>query len=139
MDGRIKHSGIVETVGDGVVRVRIEQSSACASCRAANHCSASESKEKTIEVCQPAGSFRVGDQVTVVASEGVGFRAVLLGFGLPFVVLVVAVWLLMQLTGNESLAALGGIACLLPYYGLLYLFRNKLRRSLRFHIEEQKE
>ena len=135
MDGRIKHSGIIDSVGDGVVRVRIEQSSACASCRAANHCSASESKEKIIDVYQPRGGLRVGDQVTVVASAGVGARAVVLGFLVPFVLLVAAVWLLMRLTNDEPLSALVGIACLVPYYLVLYFCRERLRRTLSFQIE----
>jgi sigma-E factor negative regulatory protein RseC len=58
-----------------------------------------------------------------------------MGFGLPFVVMVVALVVLLVLTGSEAVAALGGIAALLPYYGLLYLFRDRIRDRLAFTIE----
>ena len=50
MENKIKHSGVVESVNDGCVSVKIIQSSACAICKAAKQCHASESKEKIIEV-----------------------------------------------------------------------------------------
>ena len=46
----VKHNGIVEEVGARYVKVRIVQSSACASCKIANHCTTSEMKVKTIDV-----------------------------------------------------------------------------------------
>ena len=45
----IKHDGIVIAVnGDGTVRVRIVQTSACAACKAKAMCASAESKEKEI-------------------------------------------------------------------------------------------
>ena len=135
MSSKIRHKGVVESMANGVVRVKILQTAACAQCRAANHCSASESKEKLIDVYDSQASCRVGDEVVVSASTATGMRAVLLGFGIPFVLLVVVVWLLMSLTGNEPLSALCGLFSLVPYYALLYLLRHRLRRELSFSIE----
>ena len=50
MSTDIKHCGVVDEVEDGCVKVRIVQSSACASCKVASHCNASENKEKVVEV-----------------------------------------------------------------------------------------
>ena len=136
MSDKIKHKGIIESTDGGVVRVRIVQSAACASCRAARHCSASESKEKLVEVFRSPGTHQKGDEVVLVASNAVGARAVMYGFGLPFVIMVSAVWLISRFTSSEPLAALGGIACLVPYYAALYLCRDKLRQKLSFSIEE---
>ena len=135
MSNKIKHSGIIESVGQHVTRVRILQTSACASCKVAGHCGASESKEKTVDV-YGAYDVNVGDEVTVVASGQVGMNAVILGFGVPFIILIAAVYLLYLLTGSEPLAALGSIACLIPYYCILYKKREKLREKLSFTIEK---
>ena len=135
MSNSIRHSGIVESVGDGIIRVKILQTSACSQCKAANHCSASESKEKIIDVFSYQPSYKVGDQVTVIASARTGMNAVLLGFGVPFLILVAVVWLMMFFSGNEPLSALLGIASLIPYYLLLYFLRDRLRQKLSFAIE----
>ncbi|MDE7085622.1 MAG: SoxR reducing system RseC family protein, partial [Prevotella sp.] len=65
----------------------------------------------------------------------VAAHALLLGFGLPFVVLVVVLVAVLQLTGSEGYAALSGLAALFPYYGVLHLLRNRIRDKLSFAIE----
>ena len=73
----------------------------------------------------------------VVASPEVGMRAVAWGFGIPFVLLVLTVFLMVRLTGNEGIAALSSLGALLPYYLVLYLLRDKLRERLSFGIERE--
>ena len=148
MSNKIKHSGVVENVVGDSVQVRIVQTSACAACKVAGYCNASESKEKLVDVyhCDVRG-LKVGDAVTVTASTQevgsivlddrmVAAHALLMGFGLPFVVMVVVLYAVLQLTGREGLAALSSLAALVPYYGVLFLFRNRLREKLAFSIEQ---
>jgi sigma-E factor negative regulatory protein RseC len=136
MSNKIKHSGVVENIVGDCVSVRIVQTSACAACKVASHCNAAESKEKLVDVrCVNSAAYKKGQQVVVTASTEVAARALLLGFGLPFVVLVSVLFIVLQVSGNEALAALSGLAALLPYYVALYLFRNRIREQLSFAIE----
>ena len=87
MSNKIKHSGIIDSIADGGVRVRILQASACAACKVAGHCSASEAKEKLVDVsCDNAAAYQTGQSVVVTASREVANQALLLGFGVPFLV-----------------------------------------------------
>ena len=136
MNNKIKHSGVVENVSGDCVQVRIVQTSACAACKVAGYCNASESKEKLVDVYGAAKpGLKVGDAVTVTASTQVAAHALLMGFGLPFVVMVATLVAVLLLTGNEAAAALGGMAALVPYYGVLYLLRGRIRDKLSFAIE----
>lgn len=136
MSSNISHSGVVESVEDGCVHVRIVQTSACAACKVAGYCNASESKEKLVDVyTADTQRYSVGQAVTVMASRQVAAHALLLGFGLPFLVLVGVLVVVLQMTGNELWAALAGLLSLAPYYLLLYFFRNRLRDKLSFWIE----
>ena len=136
MSNKIKHSGVVEKIMDDCIQVRIVQTSACAACKVAGYCNASESKEKLIDVYHAdSHHLNVGDAVTVTASTEVAAHALLLGFGLPFVVMVTVLVIVLQTTGNEGRAALSGLLALVPYYAVLYLFRNRLRDKLSFSIE----
>jgi len=136
MSRKIKHSGMVSSIEGRCVRVRILQTSACAQCKVAGHCNASESKEKTVEVYgEDPTSFYVGQDVTVVASETVGMRAVTMAFSVPFLILVAVLFFSMKVTGNEPLSALLSIIALIPYYIVIYVNRNKIREKLSFHIE----
>lgn len=132
----ISHSGIVESVTDGCVKVRILQASACGSCKVAGHCHAAESKEKIVEVCcRDAAAYTSGQKVTVSTTGDVANHALLLGFGVPFLVLVGVLVMVLLLTDNEGLAALSGLVALVPYYGVLYLCRDHIRRQLTFYLE----
>ena len=136
MSNEIKHSGVVESVADGVVRVRILQTSACAACKVAGHCHASEAKEKLVDVnCGNAADYSAGQTVTVCASAEVARRALLLGFGLPLLILLGVLVLLMQLGYDEATAALASVAMLAPYYLLLWLLRRRIGQRLSFYIE----
>jgi sigma-E factor negative regulatory protein RseC len=67
--------------------------------------------------------------------ESLGQKAVLMGYGLPLVVLVGSIILFLSLLNHEGLAALLSILMLVPYYLILYLFRKRLQKEFRFRIE----
>ncbi len=99
----IKHRGIVENIEGSHVRVRIVQTSACSACSVKGHCNASESKEKLIDVFDmKASSYRIGEEVMIYGTTSMGMQAVLLAFGIPFLVLLITLFISMRLTGGVS-------------------------------------
>ena len=137
MHAKISHSGIVESIEEGCVRVRILQASACAACKVAGHCNASESKEKIIDVLNitDTSCLNVGDEVVVCASRNVVNNALMLGFGIPFLLLLGVLVAVLFLTNNEGLAALAALGSLLPYYFLLWLRRDCIQQRISFYLE----
>ena len=136
MHTKISHSGIIESIAEECVKVRILQESACAACKVAGHCNASESKEKIVEVfCHNTSDYSKGQKVVVCASRDVANKALLLSFGVPFLILVVVLVLMLKLLGDEGIAALSCLLALMPYYLILYLFRSRIRRDMSFYIE----
>lgn len=138
MSQKISHSGVVERIEGDCIKVRIVQTSACAACKVASHCNAAESKVKIVDVfgCDTA-NYSMGQEVTVWASRDVANRALLLGFGVPFLLLVCVLLIALRLTANEGLAALWALGSLVPYYFALWLLRNRIQRGISFQIEEK--
>ena len=137
MNQRITHSGVVDSVEDGCIHVRIVQTSACAACKVASYCNAAESKEKMIDVfCDSVAAYKVGQQVTVSTSGQVAAKALLWAFGVPFILLMVVLVLVLLLTGHEGWAALSALLALVPYYIMLWLLRDRMREQLAFRIEQ---
>ena len=136
MSTKISHSGVVERIESDQVHVRIVQTSACATCKVAGYCNAAESKEKIIDVfCDTAAkNLQVGQHVTVTTSGTVAAKALLWGFGLPFVLLVSVLVIVLLMTSSEGLAALSALAALIPYYFVLWLLRDRMRKELSFQI-----
>ncbi len=141
MGEKIKHTGVVESVDSDHMRVRILQTSACAGCKAASFCNASEKKEKLIDIYDQASilGHKRGDNVVISADANTGTRAVVIGFGLPFIVLVTALVVAYSLTHSETIAAGVGIIALVPYYFVIYILREKLRKEFSFTIDRPNE
>lgn len=136
MGNKITHQGVVDSIEGDRVRVRILQHSACSACKVAGHCNASETKEKLIDVhTVNASLFSVGQTVTVEADASVGLTASFYGYVLPLIWMVGVLVGVRVASGSDGMAALASIASLIPYYLLLYLFRNKVKRQLYFRIK----
>lgn len=136
MSELISHTGTIDSISDGMVRVRIVQSSACASCKVASHCTSAESKEKIVDVrCNDALAYRVGQEVEVMAGTSVGMKAVLLAFVIPTVIVIAVIVGALQMEVSQGFAAIYGLVALIPYYIVLSLFRKKLEKELSFWIK----
>ena len=137
MSNIISHSGIIESIHEGCVQVRILQTSACVACKVAGHCNASESKEKVIDVMNVSdiSQLKVGDSVVVRASRDVANKALLLSFGVPFLILVSVLLIMLKLCSDEGIAAITSLVALVPYYVALYFMREKIQQKIAFSIE----
>jgi len=129
MEENIHHTGIVLSVKDTKARVQIVQSSACSACKAKAMCVSTESKNQTIEafMLEP---LQPGDQAEVVIRERLAWKAVLLGYIMPFIVMI-AVIAVLTLTTSLDEAVTGTIAlcAIAVYYFILRLFRNRLEKQ----------
>ena len=135
MTKEIQHAGTVESIKNGKVFVQIIQTTACVSCSAKGMCSSAESKEKIIEVNCPIGSYKEGDQVLLVGSVSMGMEAVLWAFIIPFLLIVITLFLLVHWIQNELIAALLSLATLIPYYIWLWLNQDYLKKKFSFTIK----
>jgi len=135
MSADIRHEGIIDSIDGQKVTVRILQASACSGCQASRICRAAESKEKLVEVDMGgAESLSVGQTVIVVAEERLGMTAVLLAFGLPLLLLVAALIAARACTGSDKVAAVASVAVLIPYYAVLFLCRERIKKDFGFRI-----
>lgn len=136
MSNKISHEGVVESVSGDCVRVRIVQSTACASCKISSHCNASESKVKFIDVITPdASSHHVGDAVTVSTTTGIGNEAVRIAFVWPLLLLLVLLFGIHFLSGNDTMAVLVSFAGIAVYYLCVWLLRGRIGQKFQFAIQ----
>ena len=133
----IKHRGRVESVDGSHIIVRIIQTSACSGCSIKSHCNASESKEKLIDVYEANASYQIGEEVVLCGTTSMGMQAVLLAFGVPLIILVLALGLTMYMTDDDALiSSLVGLLSIVPYYLVLHFYKDKLKKTFSFTIEK---
>ena len=135
----IKHDGIVIAVnGDGTVRVRIVQTSACAACKAKAMCASAESKEKEIVALfvgeeAKRQDIKLGDEVVVMVQQKMGWKAILLAYMLPFIVMMTVVAIGNGLLGiREEVIGTAALCAMGVYYIVLGFFKDKIQKDFSF-------
>ena len=137
MSQKIEHSGKIIHIDEKNVQVSIIQKSACSDCHAKGACSASDMDEKIIDVTTTDTSYKVGDKVLIVGQSSLGFFAVLLAFVIPFLLILLSLFVLRLYTDNEALSGIIALSVLIPYYLILSQFNSKLKNKFQFHIEKE--
>ncbi len=136
MNETVSHEGVITKLTDTEVEVKIVSMSACAACHAKSACTMSDKEEKILTVPRPEGQpLQLFQKVNVKMGVGQGNLAAVLAYLVPLVLLVAVLFAALSLGAGEGLAALIGIASLVPYYLLLYWKRDKLKRRFRYEIE----
>jgi sigma-E factor negative regulatory protein RseC len=101
-------------------------------------CTALEMAEKIINAVPVSRDpLQIGDTVVLMMEEKLGWKAIFYGFFLPFIVMVTVLFFSSALGSGETKAALYGIGSLIPYYLLLYVFREKIEKDFVFKAEKK--
>ncbi len=137
MSSRIEHLGVIDAIDGNCLHVAISQSSACAECKVAGHCNASESKDKIIDIItDSAAEYSIGESVKISTTKGVGMMASIYAYVLPLVIMMTVLIVVKAITGSDGWAAMSALFSLIPYYVCVYILRNKISSQVYFEIEK---
>ena len=132
----ISHEGVITKITDEEIEVKIVSLSACAACHAKSACTMSDQAEKLLTIPRPEGQeFHLFQKVNVIMSVGQGNRAAGLAYLIPIVLLLAVLFICLGLGLNEGVSALISIVALVPYYIVLYLQRDQLKKRFEYRIE----
>ncbi len=133
----IEHTGTVEDISSDIVSVKIQPRTACGSCKSKLYCGLKDVDDKVIEITtNKAKEYKIGQEVTITLKESLGYKALMIGYLIPLIILMVALIPMMLITNNEPLSALVAVSLMVPYYTIVYVKRNKLRKTFNFYIKE---
>lgn len=132
----IEHKGRIDSIDDNKINVSFIALSGCASCHAKGVCTVADMQEKSVEVFDYTNQYQVGEEVNVTLKQALGFRALFLGYVLPFILVLTLLIVLSVATHNEAIAGLGALVVLVPYYSVLFILRDKIRKKFTFTINK---
>ena len=132
-NNQFTHSGVISKItGDSII-VSLEQNIHCESCKAKAGCGISESNTKEIEVFNTSDSFKINETVHVVLKKALGFKAVFWAYIFPFI-LMFCTLIISSYFLEEWIAGILSILVLLPYYLVLYYFKDTLKSVFKISI-----
>ena len=131
----VSHEGIITNIKGDEVEVKILSKSACASCNIKTACNMSEMQEKIITINAPKDKkMTIGQEVKVSMALGQANRAVIFAYAIPSIILISMIFILNYLKIDEGINALISIGSLVPYYIILYLFKEKIKSKFKYEI-----
>jgi sigma-E factor negative regulatory protein RseC len=132
----IEHKGFIERFTENSVIVKIISESACSACHAKGACSAADMQDKEIEVNDNPKNYSMGEMVCLVMDQSQGFKALLIGYVYPFILLFSGLLITNSAGFSELSSGLVALSLIPPYYAIVYLFRNKIKKSFSFSIRK---
>ena len=131
----ISHEGVVTKITEDELEIKILAQSACAACHAKSACGMGEQAEKILTVPRPKDrKFTLNQKVNVRMAIGQGNKAAVLAYLIPIILLLAVLFTCLGLGLNEGIAALISIVALVPYYIVLYLRRDQLKKKFEYNI-----
>jgi sigma-E factor negative regulatory protein RseC len=133
----IEHEGIVVSISDRKIVVKIMAQSACSGCHAKGACSAADLQDKLVDIVPDGQSYQTGQRVIISGHQSLGFKAVLYAYVIPSVLVIGALMGAYTATGNDVASAIIALICVALYYGVIYMFRSRLQKTFTFTIKNQ--
>ncbi|WP_100611061.1 SoxR reducing system RseC family protein [Confluentibacter lentus] len=127
------HYGIISKIVGDSITVNLEQNIHCESCHAKGTCGISDSETKKIEVTNPNDTFKTKERVCVVLKKTLGLKAILWAYIIPFT-LMFATLIISSNILKELAAGILSLLVLLPYYLILYFFKNTFKSIFKISI-----
>ena len=135
MNEKVSHEGIVTNIKGDDVEIKILSKSACVSCNIKTACNMSEMQEKIITIAAPKDKeLTVGQEVRVSIALGQANKAVIFAYVIPSIILISMIFILNGFKIDEGINALISIGTLIPYYLILFLFKDKIKRNFEYEI-----
>jgi sigma-E factor negative regulatory protein RseC len=124
----IEQKGTVEMITEQGIQVKILRNSSCGPCSAKSLCFLGESAERTVFITDCENYLKKGDTVSVMISRSKGNKAVVLGYFIPFLLIMSALITFTILDFPEWISGILSLTTLLPYFIILHLLQNRLNR-----------
>jgi len=132
MDEQIRHTGVVLRTEGNMAHVEIVQTSSCSACKARSMCMSSESRQKEMDALMME-PMAAGDRVEVEVRERLAWKAVVIAYIVPFVVMMAVLAGLNVLTEwSEAVTGTLSLCSIALYYIGLSFFRGKLQKQFTF-------
>jgi len=132
----VKEQGIVEKVEDRRAMIRVNRTSACATCTSRGSCQM-EKRDVVVEVANDLQA-KVGDQVELSLPEGAVMKLSIIVYLLPIIALIIGAFTGASIGNalllNASVSALAGGATLMI---LVFFFLKRLEKNPDFRQRYQ--
>jgi len=130
----IEHLGVIKDITPKTIKVSLLNVSGCSTCHTKATCTVSDVDNKVIDVINSGQEIKKGETVKVVFQKSLGALALMLGYLMPFIILMIVLITSITITNDEVFAGVASLLSVGVYYLILTFFRQKLKSTFTFKI-----
>jgi len=138
IEHNITHQGIITKIDNDNVYVQLLDNAHCQSCDLKSHCG-SVSDDNLLKIKVKNDIFTIQETVQVIIGNYTGFKAVFLGYILPFAVMMTVLVISNMTSQPEWQSGLYALSFIAVYYGLLFVLKQKLASQFQIKIKKNKD
>ena len=131
----VEHEGLVVEASDSHVLVNVIVKSSCAGCQIKGGCNLSEIQEKLIDINHNKEGYKNGDKVLIAMETVLGYKALLLGYIIPFIIILLTLIVSISVFQNEGTAAGLALGFAVVYYLIIYILRKYIQKAFRYTLK----
>ncbi len=129
----ITHEATVVDIDKNIITLELIKTDACHSCAIKNVC---QQKRNILAKVDNPQNYTNGQTVSVFIEEKKALTAIFLGYILPLMLVLAALFGVLYFLGDETLAAFVSLSILPLYYLGIYCFDKKLKKTLSVRVEQ---
>ena len=129
----IRTKGIIEQIHGHQGRINLGRSF-CEGCSKGSCFSATENR--WVDVLLDEKKFKVGEEVWVLVSPRVGSLAVILLYGVPFIIVISLLFSMIKLGFGEGLSGMVSLMSVIFYFVVLSFFKTRIKDNCQVNIEK---
>lgn len=127
--------GIINKIEDDTVWLEISINSACGGCAAKTLCNMTEQKNELFKAKNLTGEqFAIGEKVQIRLQQKLALKAVILGYFMPFVVLITGLFGCHALTHSDGLSSMVSLVLTALYFLFIKLIDKHISKEYVFYI-----
>jgi positive regulator of sigma E activity len=135
--GHIEHEGIIKEISQNKITVGFVSQPSCIGCHAKGVCNMDQQDGKHLNVFDTSpDQYSIGEKVKIVIKETLGLKAVFIAYIIPFILLMVTLFVMEPVLKSEIRAGLMALAMLVPYYLLVFLYKDRIQKEINFNLEK---
>lgn len=132
------HEAIVKKIDGDKITVQMHVESACATCHTRHLCGMSESKLEELVIDNfYHEQFEVGENVQVEIKNTLAWKAIIICYLVPFIILICTLFILTKTIKQELMSVLFSLGAVALYYFVVWLFRDRIEHNTQFIITKK--
>jgi positive regulator of sigma E activity len=130
----VSHTGIIGKIDKQGIKVTVGVIAGCANCQINGNCDMAEQSVKELFIECDSSQYKTGQRVEVRLKAARGMNSIFLLYIPPAIILLFTMLIASVFIKDENTIGIVSLLSLLPYYLIILIFRNRIKKQMKYIV-----